>query len=79
MTIQHPAKDEMRQRDRRFERLSDDVGQVELIDAFAERRAERVNKDQARQFISLPVEISTPRKPSLLTASESCSSERSGC
>ncbi len=52
MAIEHAAKDEMRQRNRRLERLSDDVAEVVRAQPLAQRRAERMNEDDSAKLSS---------------------------
>ncbi len=51
MAIQHAAEDEMGQRNRRLERLSDDVAEIVRAQALAERRAKWVDEHDRAELL----------------------------
>ncbi len=51
MTIEHAAEDEVRQRNRRLQRLPDDVAEIVRAQSLAERRAERMDEHDGAELL----------------------------
>src|SRR5262249_56768715 len=66
MTIERAAEDQMRQRERRLDRLADDVRQIVGLHTLTERAAERVHEhDRTERLGALPEAIMAAGGPLL--------------
>src|SRR5277367_4922977 len=53
ITVQNAAKNQARERDRGLKGLADGISQVALINSISDRRAERMQEDEAAELLGL--------------------------